>query len=242
MNCPGPLDERTTALSRCRRKATPARFVGGAALLVPCSLALLNNACGNDAGVRARAIGIWTGVGAVGSAVGPVLGGLLVGFIGWRRIFLVNLPIGLIGIWLTLRFIHQTTNRSQLRQGSDLAGQTLAIFALIGLVGAIIEAGSLGWQAPLVLSGVILAILAGAGFIIVEAKTRTPAVPLELFRHPGFSAATIVGFAVNLTVYGSIFAFALYFQHVLLFSPVETGLAFLPFALAMTVAISSAVG
>jgi MFS transporter, DHA2 family, methylenomycin A resistance protein len=164
------------------------------------------------------------------------LGGLLVGFIGWRRIFLVNLPIGLIGIWLTLRFIHQTTNRSQLRQGSDLAGQTLAIFALIGLVGAIIEAGSLGWQAPLVLSGVILAILAGAGFIIVEAKTRTPAVPLELFRHPGFSAATIVGFAVNLTVYGSIFAFALYFQHVLFFSPVETGLAFLPFALAMTVA------
>jgi hypothetical protein len=108
----------------CTLAPSPAALIGaravqggGAALLVPCSLALLNNACGNDAGVRARAIGIWTGVGAVGSAAGPVLGGLLVGFIGWRSIFLVNLPIGLIGIWLTLRFIHQTTNRSQLRQG-----------------------------------------------------------------------------------------------------------------------------
>ena len=209
---------------------------GGAALLVPCSLALLNHACGNDAGVRARAIGIWTAAGAVGSAAGPVLGGLLVGFVGWRSIFLVNLPIGLIGIWLTLRFIDQTTIRSQLRRGPDLAGQTLAIFALVGLVGAIIEAGSLGWRAPLVLSSVVLAVLAGTGFIIVEAKTRAPAVPLELFRYSAFSTATIVGFAVNLTVYGSIFAFALYFQHVMLFSPVETGLAFLPFALAMTMA------
>ena len=226
----------------CTLAPSPAALIGaravqggGAALLVPCSLALLNNACGNDAGVRARAIGIWTAAGAVGSAAGPVLGGLLVGFVGWRSIFLINLPIGLIGIWLTLRFIDQTTNRSQLRRGPDLAGQTLAIFALVGLVGAIIEAGSLGWRAPLVLSSVVLAVLAGTGFIIVEAKTRAPAVPLELFRYSAFSTATIVGFAVNLTVYGSIFAFALYFQHVMLFSPVETGLAFLPFALVMTV-------
>src|SRR5260370_19012578 len=179
---------------------------------------------------------MWSARGAVGSAAGPVLGCLLVGFVGWRSIFLINLPIGLIGIWLTLRFIDQTTNRSQLRRGPDLGGQTLAIFALVGLVGAIIEAGSLGWRAPLVLFGVVLAVLPVTGLIIVEAKSGTSAVPLELFRNSGFSAATIVGFAVNLTVYGSIFAFALYFQHVMLFSPVETGLAFLPFALAMTMA------
>ncbi len=208
---------------------------GGAALLVPCSLTLLNNACGNDSGARARAIGIWTGAGAVATTAGPVLGGLLVGFIGWRSIFLVNLPIGLIGIWLTLRFIDHT-ERSPLRHGPDLAGQTLAILALLGLVGAIIEAGSLGWRASRVWLGLVLAILAGVGFLIVEAKTEAPAVPLELFRHPAFSAATIVGFAVNVTVYGSTFAFALYFQQVLLFSPVETGLAFLPIALTKTMA------
>ena len=226
----------------CALALSPAALIGarvlqggGAALLVPCSLALLNNACGSDSPARARAIGIWTAAGAVATAAGPVLGGLLVGFIGWRSIFLVNLPIGLIGIWLTLRFVGQT-ERSSLRHGPDLAGQTLAILALLGLVGAIIEAGSLGWRASLVLVGLVLAILAGTGFIIVEAKTEAPAVPLELFRHPAFSAATIVGFSVNLTVYGSTFAFALYFQRVLLFSPVETGLAFLPFALTMTVA------
>jgi MFS transporter, DHA2 family, methylenomycin A resistance protein len=226
----------------CALALSPAALIGaravqggGAALLVPCSLALLNNACGNDSGARARAIGIWTAAGAVAATAGPVLGGLLVGFIGWRSIFLVNLPIGLIGIWLTLRFVDQT-ERSPLRQGPDLAGQTLAILALLGLVGAIIEAGSLGWRASLVLVGLVLAILAGVGFIIVEAKTRAPAVPLELFRHSAFSAATIVGFAVNVTVYGSMFAFALYFQRVLLFSPIETGLAFLPIALTMTIA------
>src|SRR5260370_32603045 len=121
----------------CTLAPTPAVLIGaravqggGAALLVPCSLALLNSACGNDAGVRARAIGIWTAAGAAGSAAGPVLGGLLVGFIGWRSIFLVNLPIGLIGIWLTLRFLDQTTNRSQLRQGFDFACQTLPLLAL----------------------------------------------------------------------------------------------------------------
>jgi DHA2 family methylenomycin A resistance protein-like MFS transporter len=153
----------------CTLAPSPVALIGaravqgaGAALLVPCSLALLNNACGDDAGVRARAIGIWTAAGAAGSATGTVLGGLLVGFIGWRSIFLVNLPISLIGIWLTLRFIDKTTNCSQSSRGPDLAGQTLAIFALVGLVGAIIEAGSLGWRAPLVLLGLALAILGGS--------------------------------------------------------------------------------
>src|SRR5260221_9556852 len=112
-------------------------------------MALVKNACGKYSGARARAIGIWTGAGAVASTAGPVLGGLLVGFIGWRSIFLVNLPIGLIGIWLTLRFVGQT-ERSPLRHRPDLAGQTLAILALFGFVGSIIEARSLCWRASLV--------------------------------------------------------------------------------------------
>jgi DHA2 family methylenomycin A resistance protein-like MFS transporter len=77
----------------------------GAALLVPCSLALLSAACGSDAGARARAVGLWTAAGGVGIAAGPILGGLLIGFLGWRSIFFVNVPIGMAGIWLTLRFL-----------------------------------------------------------------------------------------------------------------------------------------
>ncbi len=103
----------------------------GAALLVPCSLALLNDACGSDVGARARAVGLWTAAGGVGIAAGPVLGGFLVELFGWRSIFLVNLPIGLTGIWLTLRFLdqHEPTQR---RRSLDLTGQALAALALLG--------------------------------------------------------------------------------------------------------------
>ena len=202
----------------------------GAALLVPCSLALLNGACGNDAGKRARAVGLWTAAGGVGIAAGPILGGLLIGILGWRSIFFINLPIGMAGIWLTLRFLDQPVPAHK-RRGLDLAGQTLIAFAVLGLVGAIIEAGPAGWHSPLVLSGIILAIATGGAFIIVESKASDPAVPIELFRNMTISTTMLVGFAVNSVMFGVTFAFALYFQRVLLFSTVETGIAFLPFAL-----------
>src|SRR5580692_3143256 len=93
----------------------------GAALLVPCSLALLSAACGSDAGARARAVGLWTAAGGVGIAAGPILGGLLIGFLGWRSIFFVNLPVGVAGIWLTLRFLDQPAP-AQKKRGLDLTG------------------------------------------------------------------------------------------------------------------------
>ena len=202
----------------------------GAALLVPCSLALLNGACGNDAGKRARAVGLWTAAGGVGIAAGPILGGLLIGILGWRSIFFINLPIGMAGIWLTLRFLDQPVPARK-RRGLDLAGQTLIALAVLGFVGAIIEAGPSGWHSPLVLSGIILAIATGGAFIIVERTASHPAVPIDLFRNMNIGTTMLVGFAVNSVMFGVTFAFALYFQRVLLFSTVETGIAFLPFAL-----------
>jgi DHA2 family methylenomycin A resistance protein-like MFS transporter len=202
----------------------------GAALLVPCSLALLSAACGSDAGARARAVGLWTAAGGVGIAAGPILGGLLIGFLGWRSIFFVNVPIGMAGIWLTLRFLDQP-RPAPMRRGLDLTGQTLVAVAVLGLVGAIIEAGPSGWHSPLVLSGIVLAVTSGFGFIVVERKSPDPAVPVDLFRHMNVSTTMLLGFAVNGVMYGVTFAFALYFQRVLSFSTVETGVAFLPFAL-----------
>ena len=93
----------------------------GAALLVPCSLALLNGVCRDDAGLRARAVGLWTAAGGVGIAAGPILGGLLIAFFGWRSIFLINLPIGVVGIWLTLRFLNQPV--SARARSLDLTGR-----------------------------------------------------------------------------------------------------------------------
>ena len=207
----------------------------GVAVLVPCSLSLLNNACGDDAAARAQAIGIWTAAGGVALAAGPVAGGVLVGLLGWWSIFLVNVPIGVIGIWMTVRFVDELKPVAG-RGSLDLTGQILAVVSILGLVGAIIEIGRPGREAPFVIFGVLLATIAGGGFLITEYRAAEPLVPLEMFRHPIFCAAVLIGFVVNLVIFGLSFAFAIYFQRVLFYSPVATGLALLPFAMMVTVA------
>jgi MFS family permease len=119
----------------------------GAALLVPCSLALLNQAAGNDTRLRARAVSLWTASGSVALAVGPVLGGFLVDSLGWRSIFLINIPIGLAGIFLTQAFVQESPSR---HHTFDPAGQLFAITALLGLVGAVICSEGSGFS-PIVL-------------------------------------------------------------------------------------------
>jgi DHA2 family methylenomycin A resistance protein-like MFS transporter len=205
----------------------------GAALLVPCSLALLNQACGEDAASRTRAISIWTAAGGVALAAGPAASGLLVSYVGWRSIFLVNLPIAAFGMWLAHRYAMET-NRA-VKRTIDLPGQILAILTLLGLVWAVIEAGPLGWAAPRVILGLAVAAISGIGFVMVESRTKEPVVPLGFFCDPTFSAATVAGFVLNLTIFGLSFALAIYFQRVLLYSPSETGWAFVPFAVGVTV-------
>jgi DHA2 family methylenomycin A resistance protein-like MFS transporter len=212
----------------------------GAALIVPCSLALLNHACGDDEAARARSVGVWFAAGGVGVTAGPALGGLLVSTFGWQSVFLINLPIGIVGIWLTLSFAEQV-NPTPARHGLDLAGQALAMLVLVSLTGAVIESGSLGWRAPLVETGLVLSVVAGIGFVMVEMRNDAPMVPLRLFRNPNFSGATAIGFIISLTMFGLVFLLSLYFQRVLLYSPSQTGLAFVPFGL-MTIATNIAAG
>ena len=129
---------------------------------MPCSLALVAHAY-HDAGERMRAIGIWAGAGGMAMVAGPVVGGALTALFGWRSIFLVNLPIGVIGLWLTLRFTTETEGRHN--RALDLPGQVLAIVALVALTGSIIEGAPLGWTHPAVLGGIALFLAAGAGFL-----------------------------------------------------------------------------
>ncbi|HET8844357.1 MAG TPA: MFS transporter [Ktedonobacteraceae bacterium] len=205
----------------------------GAAFLVPCSLALLNHACRGNAMMRARAIGLWTASGSVSLAVGPVLGGFLVHALSWRSIFFINLPLGIIGVWLTLRFVEESSTRSGHR--FDIAGQILAIGALASLTAAMIEASTLGWLSPLVLLGFVIAAICGIAFVLVEARVRAPMLPLNFFRNSTFSAAILVGLAINLTLYGIIFVLSLYLQQIRHFSPLTFGVAFLPLPLVLLV-------
>jgi DHA2 family methylenomycin A resistance protein-like MFS transporter len=198
----------------------------GAAMLVPPSLALLTHACGDDMKLRARAVGLWTAAGGVSIAAGPVAGGFLIGWFGWRSIFLVNLPLVAIGIALTLKYVAETRNDGG--RHLDLPGQGLGILALIGLTGAIIEAGSRGAGDRLVLAGFAVGLAAFILFLIAEARRANPMLPLTFFKSRTFSAAVAVGTEVNLSYYGTIFVLSLYLQQARGYGVLAAGLAFLP--------------
>jgi DHA2 family methylenomycin A resistance protein-like MFS transporter len=204
-----------------------ARFVQGfaAAILVPNSLALLSHAYPDDKS-RGRAVGIWAAGASLALTAGPLVGGGLIAMVGWRSIFLVNLPIGLAGLWLTWRYASETT-RSRQRE-IDLPGQIAAIAALGCLAGAIIEGGTLGWSNRLVVAGFAASAVLAILFILQEARAPQPMLPLSLFEHRMFAMTSLVGLLVNVAVYGLIFVFSLYFQSVNGLSPFATGLAFVP--------------
>lgn len=199
----------------------------GAALLVPTSLALLNHAFGRDPAARAKAVGIWTAAGGVSIAAGPVVGGLLLASLGWRSIFLVNLPVCALGGWLTWRLLSETPRPARARH-VDLPGQLLAILALGGLVGGVIEAGRLGLAHPAPLAAFGLFAVAGAAFAATEQRAAEPMLPLGLFAQRAVASAIAFGVIVNLAYYGSVFVLSLYLQAARGFSPLQAGLAFLP--------------
>lgn len=205
----------------------------GAALLIPNSLSLVQQAYPVEA-ARHRAVGWWSAAGGMALAAGPVIGGFLVAYFGWRSIFLINLPIGLIGVVITLRYAPPSPVNAH--RSLDWPGQIVAVIALAALALALIEAGRLGWTHPAILIALSVAIIASAAFLAIEAKTAVPMLPLKLFRSRTFTIASISGALLNFAYYGLIFVFSLYFQGQQKFSPQETGLAFLPMTIVLMVA------
>jgi MFS transporter, DHA2 family, methylenomycin A resistance protein len=196
-----------------------------AAILVPNSLALLSHAH-EDEKARGRAVGVWAAGASLALTAGPFIGGTLISLVGWRAIFLVNLPIGLAGLWLTYRFADETTRLPQ--REVDLTGQIAAIVALGTLAGSVIEGGSLGWRNPVVIACFLIAGIVSALFVWRQARAPQPMLPLSLFRRRMFALSALVGLLVNVAIYGLIFVFSLYFQQVNGLSPFATGLAFVP--------------
>lgn len=212
-----------------------ARAVQGvsAAAMLPNSLALLNRACSHDPKLRARAVGLWTASGSISIAAGPVLGGLLIAAWGWRSIFLVNLPICVVGLVAIHRWIPRSFDAGARRHkgesiGIDLPGQLLSIVALTAFTAAVIELRPLGVSHPVVIGGFVTAALATLALLLVEARSAAPMLPLFLFRDATFSAAVVFGVCVNMAYYGTVFVISLYLQRVRGDTPLEAGLAFLP--------------
>lgn len=214
----------------------------GAAMLVPCSLTLINGAYTNT-DERASAIGKWAGFGGIAMAAGPLVGGVLIHLLGWRSIFLVNVPLALLGAWLTTRIrseevaIHSTRHL-------DGAGQMLAIVALASSVAVLIESAELGWSSRWIAAGVLGSTVAWALFVVTEAKSREPMLPLRFFKSAVFSAAALVSMISALVFYGLFFLLSLYFQTIRGWGALQTGLAFLPLTVFVTIGsfLSGALG
>jgi EmrB/QacA subfamily drug resistance transporter len=201
----------------------------GGALLTPGSLALIEASF--RPGDRARAIGAWSGLGGVATALGPLLGGYLVGAISWRAIFVINLPLGIFVAWAALRRVPES--RDPTASGRlDLGGATLAALGLGGTTYALIEAPDRGASATILITG-IGGLLALAAFFAGERRSPNPMLPLGIFSSRQFSAANGVTFVVYAALGGFFFLLVSFLQISLGYTPIEAGAASLPVTLLM---------
>jgi EmrB/QacA subfamily drug resistance transporter len=203
-----------------------------AALLVPGSLSII--ASSFDARERGAAIGAWTGLAGVATALGPFVGGWLIEAASWRFVFLINLPLAAIAIAITLRHVPESRSRGTAHR-LDVVGSLLVTAALAALSYAAIE-----HRGPSsVVSGVAGTILLLA-FVAYEARHPKPMLPLELFGVPQFAGANLVTLAVYAALSGSMFLIVLRLQSTLHYSPVEAGGSLVPFTVIMLSLASTA--
>lgn len=196
----------------------------GAALCMPSSLALLTNTF-TDPKQRAKMVGVWASTISAAAAMGPVLGGVLVGTIGWRSIFLLNLPIGLVGFVMTKRLIPAVPGRVF---KPALAGHALAIVFLGALCFALIEGPDLGWGSGTILGAFAVALIGLVLFVLAERRSAEPILPGALFRQPRISATNAISFLLNFGLMGVIFMFGLFIQNARGADPLTAGLQMLP--------------
>ena len=206
-----------------------ARTVQGvaAATVNVTSLALVSAAF-PDPKLKPWAIGIWTAIASTAIAIGPTLGGFMVQQTGWRSIFMVNIPVGLVVLVPTWRFVAES--RDERPRKFDIPGQLLFIMAVGAFAFAVIEGPQAGWLSGEILMLFVIAGAALTAFIFCESRSVDPMMDLKLFRDRTYSLAIIAIFVVLFAEYGMLLVITQYLQNVRGFSPTDAGLLLLPFS------------
>jgi EmrB/QacA subfamily drug resistance transporter len=206
----------------------------GAAILSPAALSIVTTTF-TEGSERNKALGIWGALAGAGAAAGVLLGGVLTTGIGWRWVLFVNVPIGVLAIAFVPLLIAESRS-SERHAGYDLAGAVAITGGLMLLVYTLVKTSDVGWGSvrTIVLLAASVALI--AAFILIESRTRSPLMPLRIFRNRSVASADAVGLLVGAALLAMFFFLSLYLQQVLHYSALRTGLSYLPLAVGIAIA------
>src|SRR5437763_8451742 len=200
--------------------------------MMPGTLSIITNAFPPQE--RGKAIGTWAGVSAIALAIGPLLGGWLTEEVSWQSIFFLNVPVAALAIVVTLFAVQESRDETATRE-VDVPGVATLTVGLAALVLALVKSNAWGWASARVLALFGVALLALAAFVAIEPRRLAPMVEFGFFRSRAFLGANVVAFIVSFVMFATFFSLALYMQDILHFTPLQTGLRFLPTTLCVMV-------
>jgi EmrB/QacA subfamily drug resistance transporter len=204
----------------------------GAAFMMPATLSIITQAFPPHQ--RGTAIGTWAGVSALALAIGPVIGGFLTEQVSWRAIFFINPPIAIIAVAVTLFAAHESRDET-VGKRVDYLGIAALTVGLTALVLALVQGNSWHWSSPQIIALFVIAIVALVGFVQIERTVQAPMIDFAFFRSRTSAGANLVGFLVTFAMFAQFFFITIYMQNILHYSPLETGVRFLPSTLVIIV-------
>ena len=206
----------------------------GAAIVSPAALSIITTTFA-DGAERNRALGIWGAVAGAGGAAGVLLGGILTSGLSWRWVLFVNVPIGLVAAALAPRTLGES-RREEAGDSFDIPGAVAVTGGLALLVYAVVDAVNVGWGATRTIVCLAAAVVLLIAFVAIELRQRDPLVPFSIFRNRTLRGANIVGLLIGMSLFSMFFFISLYLQDVMGYSPIKTGLAYLPLAVGIIIA------
>jgi EmrB/QacA subfamily drug resistance transporter len=219
-------DPTTLVISRI------AEGVGGA-LMMPATLSIVTDAFPVEE--RGKAIGTWAGISGLALSFGPLAGGFLTEDVSWRAIFYINLPIAVLALLAALFAVRESRDKNADRK-IDYLGVVLLTVALTSFVLALIEGNDWGWDSGRIIGLFAVAVVTTAAFLVTESRVRAPIVDFSFFRSRNFIGANTVATIISFAMMGSFFFLAIYLQDMLGYSPLETGVRFLPTTILVVIA------